>query len=336
MALEGKGYKVDAVLVHEDTFGMLDTSVPVVTKFPLLRESLKKVSENIENDTKDGGNEAAKAFTKDRYHIAGGTGIAMDYNNFEEVMHLAVGVVSGSGAQASPFIWEPDEEITTSYSLILDKTAKRYQYTGGIIESFTLNSNAQRNRCEMDIDWMFQKLTISDTAINEASLAASEAMKHSQLTFRIGTQADALAATDALAVSDISFMWKNNWNAPEFQSGSNFIVQPIRQLPREVTLTFTASRYNSDAEISAIQDALTNGTKLQADMTWTGTASAGLIRIFQIKLPELMVIDEPNVPVSDHSPLTFTTTMRAFVNTAILTIMTDVTYEGLFKLTQTS
>ena len=333
MALEGKGYKVDAALVLEDTFGTLDTDTPVAVALPLLTENLVSQFENIENDTKEGGNEAAKAFTKDRYHVTGNTTIAMDYHNIEELLHLGVGVVSGTGASATPFVWEPDEEITTSYSLVLDKTKERFQYTGGIIESFTINSSASRNRCEMDINWLFQKLTRADTAINATSLTASEAIKHSQLVFRIGTQADALDADDTLAVSDISVMWKNNWNAPEFQSGSNFIVQPIRQLPREVTLTFTASRYNSDAEITAIQDALTNGTKLQADLTWTGGTSP---RKFEIKLPELMVTDAPNVPISDHSPLTFTTTMRAFVNTAKATIMTDVVYEALFKLTQTS
>lgn len=333
MASEGKGYKCDAALVLEDEFGTLDDNTPLAVAFPLLTENLAQQHENIENDTKEGGNEAAKAFTKDRYHVTGNTTIAMDYHNIEELFHLGVGIVAGAGTVASPFSWEPDAEIATSYSLVLDKTKERFQYTGGIIESFTISSSASRNRCEMDIQWLFQKLTRAATAIKATSLTASEAMKHSQLVFRIGTQADALDADDTLAVSDISVMWKNNWNAPEFQSGSNYIVQPIRQLPREVTLTFTASRYNSDAEISAIQDALTNGTKLQADLTWTGGTSP---RKFEIKLPELMVTDAPNVPISDHSPLTFTTTMRAYVNTAVTTIMTDVKYEALFKLTQTS
>lgn len=337
MALEGKDYKVDANLVKEDTFGTLDTGSPVETAFPMISETLTQTPEYIPNDVKNGQDEAATTPTLDRFSPATGqTLIQMDYNNIEEIFHQAVGVVSGTGAAATPFLWEPDAEINTSYSLVIDKVAERWQYTGGIIEGFTIQKHSDDVRIASNIDWIFQKLTRSATAINAAALTASDHMKMSQLVFRIGTQADALAASDELKLTDFTLNWKNNWKAPEYASGSAYMLQPIRDKQREVTFSFTALRYNSDDEIVAIQAAIAAGSKLQADLTFTGTVNGAIDRVFVIQLPELQCTDPAAVNTGGGGNLTFNATFKAYKNSAVATIMTDTTYEALFKLTQTA
>lgn len=338
MGKEGKGYKVAAELVVEDTFGTLDTDTPVTTAFPLLTETLTQTPEWLPNDLKSGSNEAENAPTLARMSpVTGQTTCIVDFHNIEEILKMAVGASSGAGTVASPYIFEPDAEIPASgvsYSLIIDKTKERWQFTGGCIESLTLSGQAGTagGRVIATIDWIFQKLTRSATALAGAALTASEAVKLSQLVFRIGTQADALDSNDALTIADLSYMIKNNWKAPEYGSGSNFMVAPIREKQREVSLNLTALRYNSDDEITAIQTAAGAGSKLQADMTFTGGTSP---RSLVIKLPELLAIEVPNPPVNDATNLIFSPKFRAYKNSSA-TIMTDVKYETLITLTQTS
>lgn len=335
MALEAKGYQCDANLVKEETYGTLDTDTPVTTAFPIVTETLTQEPSYLEDDTKTGANAAAKAPTLDKMKSPTGNTVSyLDYHNFEEVFHQAIGAVAGTGASATPFYWDPDDEITTSYSLVIDKVKERFQYTGGFIKGFTIKGTAgDEPRIMLTTDWLFQKLTRSATALASASLTASEYMKMSQLVFRIGTQADALDADDSLKITDFEFSFQNNW-LEKYESESAYMMQPIRDIPREVTLSFTASRYNSDAEIAAIQTAIEGGTKLQADLTFTGGTSP---RAFKIELPELMKCTAyPNAPIAGAGGLVFTTKLQAYVNSAVATIMKDVAYETQLTLTQTA
>lgn len=336
MALEGVGFKADMDMVVEETYGTLDTSAPTITAYPFISETLTETPNYFENDSKEGGDEAAKAPTLDRLNSPSGVITSyFDYHNFNMLLSQAIGIVNtGVGSVADPFVFEPDASISLSKSIVIDKVKERWQYTGGIIKRITLSGSAgDDGRIKLETEWLFQKLTLSDTPISATSATASEYMKMSQLVFRIGDQADALAAGDALAITDFTLTWNNNW-LEKYASGSAYMMQPtIRDIPREVTLAFTAARYNSDAEITAIQTAIRAGTKLQADLTFTGGTSP---RSFLIQIPELMKCTAyPNAPVDGPGNLTFSTTLQAHKNSHA-TIMSTVDYEALFTLTITS
>ena len=111
---------------------------------------------------------------------------------------------------------------------------------------------------------------------------------HHQAVFRIADCADALAAGDAIGISEFEFVINNNLKADDFTTVS-------QRLPAEqkcnakalVTIRFTIPRYTAKTWV----DALENETKLQADIVYTGPALGGGNYEFKLEFPTLKVVN---------------------------------------------
>jgi hypothetical protein len=204
------------------------------------------------------------------------------------------------------------------------------QYLGGVIEEMRLIGNVENNSgiVMLETDWVFASGLSSATALPSASLTASVYVKMSDLTFSIGDVTNVLAAGDAIAVHDFTFRIKNNWKI-ERGSASAYIIQPVRDLPREVTLDFTVSKYSDNTVVAAIAAGLRNHTQLQAVMSWASGAET-----LAIYIPRLYGADIDNMPIADDKILALPVKLKAHLNANnAFTGMSTITEE--FTLTTT-
>lgn len=314
----GKGFSAGAEIVPEATYGTLATTGE--KKLRLISETLTSQHNLMANEVKAAYGEAQIASVTDTYGAGGTTVCELDYDNFNELLVSAIGAVATA-------TYEPDAELPTPYSVVIDRLVKRFQYTGGFTEELRITGNATPgdSRVRIENDWTFMKCTPSDTALDGVALVSSTPVKMSELTFSIGDISDALAAGDAIPISSFTLRVKNNLKI-DYGSGSAYIIQPIREKQREVYFDVTIPRYSDQTAVTAIQTAITNHTQLQATLNFDGPGSDS----FVISLPELFGVQDDNFPnVSDHSVMPFNGRFQAFKNVHNTTHMSTVTYEFL-------
>ncbi len=308
-AIYGKGFESSIDIVPEVTFGTLDTNNELT--LPFISETLTHSIEPLMDEIKDGVGPSRVASIKDMEQ-GGGTVISeASYLNINELLIQAFGTRTGAGLNVDPYLYTPKDEILTSYSLVVNRNVKRYQYTGGVIEEIRIVGDMATSKIRIETDWIFQSVALESTAIVNPGLVASSIALMSQMVFRIGTVGGgALGASDVLPLSTFTFRIKNNFQI-DFASGSAFMIQPIRGVDqREVSFEFTSPRYSDDPEIAAVMAAATGHTALQADLTWTGPSP----QTMTLELPEIKTIEVPAPNVTDMSAIPFSASFNCFKN----------------------
>ena len=108
------------------------------------------------------------------------------------------------------------------------------------------------------------------------------------------------------------------------------MIQPIRGDQREVSFTFTAPRYNSDAEIAAVVSAGTNHTILQADLIFDGPST----NEFKLELPEMHVATPSTPAITGFNTIPFSAELNCFKNLNNSTFMSAAAnFEALITIT---
>lgn len=203
----------------------------------------------------------------------------LDYNNCHDLLGYALGYGStGNYYPADPF---PD---TKYFHLTIDKYTRRWYFRSCCVNSveitgssgdskpITVTLNVTAYACTRDAT-VFPTLTF--TTPNRAFF------KHITY-FRIGDQADALAAGDNFRINSFSLRMENNLKTDDKDTGSaTNLVEPIRNGFRKCTFKFGFPRYLSIAE--TIQALTAADTALQATMNLTDGADAVNILIAQMK-----------------------------------------------------
>lgn len=306
----GKGFLANAVIVPESAYGTLAASGQ--KSLPIVSETLTRNFEYLQNNVKSGYGAAALHSFKGSETVSGTVVCEMDYGNMEELFTCAVG-----SKAISPTTYSMTDEVTTSYSIILDKTVERFEFTGGFVEEMRIISKA-KEISTIETDWVFQKCTPSATAILSDTLTASTKALHSQIVFWIGDISNALVTGDLLAITDFTLRLKNNLRTDVFASGSAYIIQPIRNIPREVTLEFNCPAYSDNEVITAVKGALRAHSQLQSIIVWDGPTTNAIT----INIPELFGTEPDNVNISGQEVLTFNAKLRAYKNVHNTTHMT--------------
>jgi len=307
-----KGFNCAAEIVPEVAYGTLATGTEKALR--IVDETLTRQFPLLDSMVKRGTGAERLPTVKDTESASGMVKVEADYHNIHEILLHALGTYTAG----PPKEYEPAADITASYSVVIDRGVTRFQYTGGMIEELRILGDAATSRIFLEADWIFQKGATSATALAGAALTSSTLMKMSELTFRIGTTADALASGDALALSSFVLRIKNNWKI-DFASGSAYMIQPIRDTLREVTLSIMAPRYSSDDEIAAIMTAVTGDSVLQADFTWDGPDTDSLL----IELPEMKTAAPPALNIQSHAVIPFSMDFNCFKNENNQTYMSD-------------
>lgn len=299
----GKGYFTGVEIADETVgYGTLGTS-----EFRLLTESetLNDDQPYIENLGTTSEGAARKVGYRDRVSAGGTLRTQADYNNSLLLVENALGLKSTNNYA---FPTDPVEN-TKSLSVVVDRHIKRYQFTGGVTEEFRLMWNSGDPHVFTESDFIFQKCTPSDTALQATTLPTARVLGR-HMVFRIGDITDALAAGDALILSNFLLRVKNNFRVEYAGSDSIYILQPYRESQRIVTLEITALRYSDEDEIDAIESATDAGTQLQADFVFTGAGSD----TWTIKIPNMYYQKKPHQNISGKNSLSYSAIFDCYQN----------------------
>ncbi len=329
-----RGFNCKGVIVIESTFGADPgsgyTAVPLVSWDP--GHSL----DIVPNEAHQAGTAAGKLkpLPTTETNIVKAV-YELDYHNSEELLRACVGAQTGTGVYgANAYVMDPPDDYAVSYTHVFSLGIKRWSYSGGVVHAFRIRGGSSQQKILLEIDWQFATCTPwSATALPTAAFTSIDyKVMFSTLVFRIADAASALAAGDALSITDFVLSYSNSLKV-DFGSGSTGIMQPVRGDLRDVSLNITTPYFDDSDEINAIMvaAAFPSGTTgiLQCDLIFTGLA---LTRIFTIQMPELYILNYPTVPVNGSGVLPFSVELVGHQNINNLTYMASVVDEVEFKL----
>jgi len=293
MAL-GAGYKARTGIGLESLAGDWGTLVAPTILLPFTTENLNPEREWQQNNalTNVLGQESPHLVGK---KTTGSLQVYASYRNSEFLLMAAFGGTVGKTGAASPYTHTFDlgETWTRAFSTIIEKDVNCWNITGAMINTLTLNSSA--TGVFWDLDIIAKETTLTTT--HRAALAAltySESdprlFHQDDLQFRIGDTADALAADDEIGVSDLNLSLNNKLVVDEKTSESGLYISiPVPNGKPELSLSFTIPRL----EAQTLIDAQMAGTKMQADIIFTGAAVGVGNYTMTINLPTLYILTAP-------------------------------------------
>ncbi len=286
----GKEYNAAAEIVPEIAWGSLEATGLLAV---LLASETLTDDKPFPDATHVAGEGAArKVGEQDRINASGMLKVQADYVNCRALLLAALG-------DSNSTFFYPAEENAQSISALIDRDLKRHQFRGGMIEELRIIGNADDPRVYMECDFVCKDDNPSATELSGATLPAYRIlMKH--LVFRIADVTNIIAAGDALVLSSFILRIKNNFKV-QYGTGSAYIVKPIRDTQRQVTLEITALRYSDETSITAVETAANAGSQLQADFTFTGDSPY----VWTIHLPEMYLQKKPHPNVSGKNSMAY-------------------------------
>ncbi len=296
----GKGYNTAVEIVPESTYGTLAATGELLVYAE--SESLVDDKPFVENTHMAAEGAARKVGFQDRTTAGGTLTVQADYDACLKLLKCAL------GANATTY-WSFAEENTECMSIVVNRALKRHQFTGGVIEELRIRGGQDDPKVFIEADFIFQKDTPSDTALVATALPA-ERILYNQMAFYIGNISDALAATDALVLANFLIRIKNSYKI-EFGNGSAFIVQPLRESQRNVSLEITALRYDDDAEVTAIEASSNAGSQMQAEFVFDGAVGSNS---WTVMIPNLRLRKKPHPNVSGKNSMVYQATFDCYQN----------------------
>ena len=292
MAL-GAGYNARCGIGLESLAGIWGTLVAPTILMPFTTESLNIGVEWLQNNTLIDklGQESP---TKVGETISGGLQVRASYRNSEYLIYAAMAGVEAKTEASSPYkhTFDMGATWTRDMSIVIEKDVSCWNITGAKINTFTLNSSHESVYWDMDVIGKLCTLATTHRAAL-AALTYSESnpmIFHHQLAFRIGDTTDALAAGDVINVSDLSLSLNNKLQTDLYTSTSGlYITEPQVNGKPELTLSLTMPRL----ETTTLIDAHKLGTKLQADIIYTGGTCGGGTYKMTINLPTVYITEAP-------------------------------------------
>ena len=190
----------------------------------------------------------------------------------------------------------------------LDKTSGGvHEFTGLKVSKLTLNGDPDRGvMLQADLIGKQRSSSPTNTAgILAGLLNTRPPVGFTDLNFRIGDQADVLAAGDELAIRD--FEYTQSWDLDQVNtSGGRTVIEP-ENAHRTVDFSFLVPRFTTSQYHTWAQA----GTRLQARLQWTDGSN-----YLTLNIPELLLQPAVEAPVSGPQPLTVRVKGRCYQNTA--------------------
>ena len=176
-------------------------------------------------------------------------------------MHRTFLFALGSAIFATPFNqFITTDQLDPSFTMaILKRAGVVWEQQGNKVSELEI-SGTSRGKLEMSASLVAKNLLITGESGIVNSPAAVSALASTDnpnpvsfddLTIRIGEHGAALGASDQDCISDFTLSINNNLSDPQHctaKSGENpiFGIEPVRNGFREVTITLTFPRYDSD------------------------------------------------------------------------------------------
>ena len=295
----GAGYLARIGIGLESLAGTWGTLVAPTLLMPGVTENINAGVKWEQNNILD--NLAGQASpTRVLETCSGSMRVYAGYRTSEFLLYAALAGLSEKSGASAPYTHtinmtdaSGDRNFGRDMSIIIEQETTCKNITGAKINTLTLESSPDGVYWDMDI--VAKCLTHATT--HRAALAAllfssfeyDPHLHHYQLVFRIADCADALGAADAVEVSDLSLSLDNKLQTDLEVSGSSYIDEPEPNGDPELTLSFTVPRYSANTLVAAGLA----GTKLQADLTYTGTALGGGTYSMVINLPTVYITEFP-------------------------------------------
>ena len=308
------GYASLAGIGLESLAGDWATLVAPTIKIPFVNENLNQLIDYLENNALE-GERGYESPTIIGYKTSGPLRVQASYRSSEFLIYAALGGDSAITGASAPYTHTLDigDNILRSMSIIIEKDVTCWEIAGARINTMTLVSSPTEG-VYWDIELIAKKVTRSTT--HRAALAAltynenNPRLFHHQLAFRLADCADALATGDIIGPSDISLAINNKLIPDDVTSKSGlYIEEPRRGGKTEILLNFTLPRYEADT----LLDFRDNGTKLQADLIYTGGTCGGGNYSQTINLTTLY-IKEITAPVSDETKVPLSVACQCYRN----------------------
>lgn len=304
MAL-GAGYKARCGIGKETTWGTLVSPTELIT---FLSESITRSDEFFEQDTLVS---KAGRLPADKTNITVSGSIEMD-NNYQ-ALDLIFALAFGGGAEtpsgSGPYTHtiKLSEDISRSLSIFIEKDVSVWEIAGAKINTLTISGIAGEP-IKVSAEIIAKELTRGTSyraTLSGLAIPSKPRVVFPHLKFRIADLTDALTDDDEIDISEFELTINNNLATDQRGSKEgNYILEPFRNGRREITLSITVRRYTKDTFINWKE----NGTKLQADLTFTSGSYQQ-----KFEFPTLLV-KEVNAPIGSAEIIPVEVTLTAYRN----------------------
>lgn len=320
------GHQARLAIAKESSYR---SALTVDELIPFTSESLDDVFTVIPDEVLD-GNAGEKVSARGGKVITGGIEVdcvydtvAGDVYGIEALIFAAMGTATFSSGRSE---YKIKDLLSTYLTVALNKKVSAWEYVSCKFTGFSF-SVAKDVAAKMSFNVIpYQRLRTGQAGIVNAisditSLAPTAVptkVAFPDLVFRIADDADALQASDKIAISSFNLNFTRELSAPDFATAENsghtnsqLTLEPVETDRRKVDIAFTIPRYENEKFLDWVDD----DELLQSDLKF----SSGSLE-FNIHMPSLKLTGNP-IPISDAGLLLQSVTATAFLEHADNTTM---------------
>ena len=299
----GQGIASRCAIGKETTFG---TAVAVDEILPFNSESINRVIAQLESEYLD-GTVGRRNLTNTIVNIEGGLEgeLVWDEDSGDPIgiENLLRGVLGSSSTSTDDNQYKTANECDDHYTVCFNKQVSNWEIVSTKFNTLTINGEAGGKVMFSSDVIGYNLLRTGDAGITNAIAAVTALSNTTQpqniafddLVFRIGTQADALASGDQYKIDSFELVVNNNLSEPQHSTVASdhtnnlLTLEPFRNGQREVTLSVSLPRYQSDQFFTW----LNAGTALMADLKFTSGSY-----YFHIFLPNIKINGDAAAAIS--------------------------------------
>ena len=221
----------------------------------------------------------------------GSTKHPLDYNNFLALFEAVLGAEAGG-------VVTVEDRLDIFKWLEFEKTVSRHRFGAAVAKKIVI-SGTQKGQVEVDVEWATKSFD-NNIAIFPAGATAPLAMNKvrlQDLIFRIGDQANALAAGDRMEISEFEISFDRNMTDDDYVAravSAQLPIQPVEGGFRACGFKVKLPRYAADTLV----DWKAADTALQADFVFTRGGES-----ITIEHPEVRVSEGFNANIESAAPL---------------------------------
>lgn len=276
-----------------------------------------------------------------RIGVQGQLGGVLDYNNCGPILQAMFGqapLTAASGAGAITlgacsgwFTFASGQSQEQYMQFIVDKQISRWYSTNMVVNSFEFSAG-MGEEVKWTADLIGRNYLTTSTALTVTNaLTSFNAVKMNEAEFRIApVTSGALAAGHAVKIN--RFTISCNWNLTadimgtkdSVHTDARYILNPMTDAARDVTLSIELPRYDSDTEFITWK---AQDTRLQAELIFTD-GSERLTFIF----PQLKINDGFNAETNGRAHRVLSGTLKAFRNTDNTTTYAGIRFQNEFTI----
>ncbi len=268
---------------------------------PFKSESLTKAFDQLQSQALIG--QAAAHESKNGHEmVAGDVSWELDYS--------AHGMLKfGMGAESAG-LYAPAADLGNVFDLEIDKILNRHRFQSCRMGGLTISGEASSTEpilCSGNA--VVYHAETSSTAFPALSLASNRVYFRDITSFRIGDIADALGASDNLAIKSFEVSLDNGLQTDGKDSSGPNVLDPLRNGFRKATLKIGLARVDA-AMIAGLLYNRDNGSRMQAQLVLSNGAGGS----FTFNFPQGKIIEGLNMPIGGPGVIEDSFTLELFNN----------------------